>query len=87
MVNVANIDREAFQEVWNEILSIMQSMETDKQALKNAKNELGTIIGAENAKETSALVKALLKKEKDGDFYDSDIVSAAEEVYEELLGV
>ena len=85
MVDINRIDREAFQDVWNQIISILQSIESEKLALKNLKNELGTIIGADSAKEANAIIKALLKKETEGSYYDETSVGAAEELYNEFI--
>ncbi len=85
MLDISRIDKEAFKEVWDDIMSVMQSMETEKQALKNLKNDLGSVIGAESTKETNALIKALLKKQKDDEFYDSDIVATAQEFYDNFI--
>lgn len=85
MVDINRIDRAAFQDVWNQIISILQSIESEKLALKNLKNELGTIIGADSAKEANAIIKALLKKEAEGSYYDEESVGAAEELYDEFI--
>ena len=85
MLDANRIDRNAFKEVYDQILSVMESMETDKLALKNLKAELGSVIGAESTKETNALLKALLKKQKDDEFYDSDLVATAQEFYDSFI--
>lgn len=85
MVNVSNINREAFQDTWNQIISVLQSMESGKTALKNLKNDLASIIGADSSKEANAIIKALLKKEQDGSYYDEESIGAAEELYEEFI--
>lgn len=85
MLDISRIDKDAFKDTWDEILSIMQSMESDKNALKQLKAELGTIIGADNSKETSALIKALLKKQKDSEFYDTEAVATAQEFWDEII--
>ena len=85
MVNINHIDRAAFQDVWNQIISVLQSMESEKLALKNLKNELGTIIGADSSKESNAIIKALIKKEQDGSYYDEESIGAATELYEEFI--
>lgn len=85
MLAISQIDKTAFSDVWNQIVSILQSMESDKVALKNLKNELGSIIGADSTKEANAIIKALLKKEQDGTYYDEETVGAAEELYDEFI--
>lgn len=85
MVNISNINREAFQDTWNQIISVLQSMESEKTALKNLKNDLASIIGADSSKEANAIIKALLKKEQDGSYYDEESIGAAEELYEEFI--
>ena len=60
-------------------------MESEKLALKNLKNELGTIIGADSSKEANAIIKALIKKEQDGSYYDEESICAATELYEEFI--
>lgn len=85
MVNISNINREAFQDTWNQIISVLQSMESEKTALKNLKNDLASIIGADSAKEANAIIKALLKKEQDGSYYDEESIGAAEELYDEFI--
>ena len=85
MLAINQIDKAAFSDVWNQIVSILQSMESDKVALKNLKNELGSIIGADSTKEANAIIKALLKKEQDGTYYDEETVGAAEELYDEFI--
>lgn len=85
MVDINRVDREAFSDCWNHIVSILQSIESEKQALKNLKSELGTIIGADSAKEANAIIKALIKKETDGSYYDEASVGAAEELYDEFI--
>ena len=78
MLDINRINKDEFKDVWDQILSVMESMESSKVALKNLKTELGSVIGADSSKETNALIKALLKKQKDDEFYDSDIISAAQ---------
>ena len=85
MLDINRIDKSAFQDVWNQIVSILQSIESDKVALKNLKNELGSIIGADSSKEANAIIKALLKKEVDGSYYDEETIGAATELYEEFI--
>ena len=85
MLDINRIDRAAFQDCWNQIVSILQSIESDKLALKNLKGELGTIIGADSAKEANAIIKALLKKEIDGSYYDEESIDSATELYEEFI--
>lgn len=85
MLAISQIDKAAFSDVWNQIVSILQSMESNKVALKNLKNELGSIIGADSTKEANAIIKALLKKEQDGTYYDEETVGAAEELYDEFI--
>ncbi len=85
MVDISNINREAFQDTWNQIISVLQSMESEKTALKNLKNDLASIIGADSSKEANAIIKALLKKEQDGSYYDEESIGAAEELYEEFI--
>lgn len=85
MVNISNINREAFQDTWNQIISVLQSMESEKTALKNLKNDLASIIGADSTKEANAIIKALLKKEQDGSYYDEESIGAAEELYDEFI--
>lgn len=85
MVEISRIDKAAFQDCWNQIVSILQSIESDKLALKNLKNDLGVIIGADSAKEASAIIKALLKKETEGSYYDEESIGAASELYEEFI--
>lgn len=85
MLTIDKISKEDFKNTWDEILSIMQSMESDKAALKQLKAELGTVIGAENAKETNELIKALLRKQKESEFYDSEAVANAQEVWETFI--
>lgn len=85
MLDINRINRAAFSDCWSQIVSILQSIESDKVALKNLKNELGMIIGAESAKEANAIIKALLKKEVDGSYYDEATIGAAEELYDEFI--
>lgn len=85
MLDISNINRAAFQETWDQIISILQSMESDKVALKNLKNDLASIIGADSSKEANAIIKAMLKKEQDGSYYDEDSINAATELYEEFV--
>ena len=85
MVEISRIDKGAFQDCWNQIVSILQSIESDKVALKNLKNELGAIIGADSTKEASAIIKALLKKETDGSYYDEETIGCATELYDEFI--
>ena len=85
MTDINRIDRAAFSDCWNQIVSILESIESDKVALKNLKNELGMIIGAESTKEANAIIKALLKKEVDGSYYDEATIGAAEELYDEFI--
>lgn len=85
MLDINRIDKEAFRSVWDEIMSVLNSMESDKIALKNLKTELGSVIGADSTKETNALIKALIKKQKDNEFYDSDIVATAQEFYDNFI--
>ena len=85
MLDINRIDRAAFSDCWNQIMSVLQSMESDKVSLKNLKNELGSIIGADSTKEANAIIKALLKKEQDGSYYDEESIGAAEELYEEFI--
>ena len=85
MLDISRINKDEFKEVWDQILSVMESMESSKVALKNLKTELGSVIGADSSKETNALIKALLKKQKDDEFYDSDIISAAQEFYDNFI--
>ena len=85
MVSISNINREAFQDTWNQIISVLQSMESEKTALKNLKNDLASIIGADSTKEANAIIKALLKKEQDGSYYDEESIGAAEELYDEFI--
>lgn len=86
MVDINRIDREAFQDTWDQIISVLHSMESEKAALKSLKSDLGTIIGADSSKEANAIIKALLKKESDGTYYDEDTVDSATELYEEFIG-
>lgn len=81
MIDITNVDKQAFTDCYNEIKNCLESIDSDKQALKNLKGELGTIIGSDNAKETSALLKFLLKKEKDGEFVDDEMINTAEDFY------
>ena len=85
MVDINRIDRQSFQDTWNQIISVLQSMESSKTALKSLKNDLATIIGADSAKEANAIIKALLKKEQDGSYYDEESIGAAEELYDEFI--
>lgn len=85
MVDINRIDRQSFQDTWNQIISVLQSMESEKTALKNLKNDLATIIGADSSKEANAIIKALLKKEQDGSYYDEESIGAAEELYDEFI--
>ena len=85
MLDINRINKDEFKDVWDQILSVMESMESSKVALKNLKTELGSVIGADSSKETNALIKALLKKQKDDEFYDSDIISAAQEFYDNFI--
>ena len=88
MLDINNINREAFQDTWDQIISVLNSMESEKTALKNLKNDLASIIGADSSKEANAIIKAMLKKEQDGSYYDEDSINAATELYEEfVLGV
>lgn len=85
MININQIDRSAFSDTWNQIISVLQSMESEKTALKNLKNDLASIIGADSTKEANAIIKALLKKEQDGSYYDEESIGAAEELYDEFI--
>ena len=40
MTDINRIDRAAFSDCWNQIVSILESIESDKVALKNLKNEI-----------------------------------------------
>ena len=85
MVDINRIDREAFQDTWDQIISVLHSMESERVALKSLKSDLGTIIGADSSKEANAIIKALLKKEADGTYYDVESIDAATELYEEFI--
>lgn len=88
MLDINRIDRAAFSDCWNEIVSVLEAIESDKTALKNLKNELSSIIGADNSKEANAIIKALIKKEQDGSYYDEESIGSAEELYNQfILGV
>lgn len=88
MVDINRIDRTAFSDCWNEIVSVLESIESDKVALKNLKSELSRIIGADTSKEANAIIKALIKKEQEGSYYDEESIGSAEELYNEfILGV
>jgi len=85
MVDINRIDKTAFSDCWNEIVSILSSIESDKVALKNLKNELSRIIGADSSKEANAIIKALIKKEQEGSYYDEESIGSAEELYNEFI--
>lgn len=85
MVDINRIDKTAFSDCWNEIVSILSSIESDKIALKNLKNELSRIIGADSSKEANAIIKALIKKEQEGSYYDEESIGSAEELYNEFI--
>lgn len=88
MVDINRIDRTAFSDCWNEIVSVLESIESDKVALKNLKSELSRIIGADTSKEANSIIKALIKKEQEGSYYDEESIGSAEELYNEfILGV
>lgn len=88
MVDINRIDRTAFSDCWNEIVSVLESIESDKAALKNLKSELSRIIGADTSKEANSIIKALIKKEQEGSYYDEESIGSAEELYNEfILGV
>ena len=86
MIDINRIDKDAFSDTWDQIISVLHSMESEKAALKSLKSDLGTIIGVDSSKEANAIIKALLKKEQDGSYYDVESIDAATELYEEFIG-